>query len=116
MGIYIDDPVKDPSDVLDYKTDFANTSNGGAIKDFLQLGEVINSVVVIADAGINVHDGVTVYNGVTRPAPVATDDDKAVTFWLSGGTHTNNYLVTVTITTTADRTVEKSRLIRVRHN
>jgi len=116
MGIYIDDPVKDPSDVLDYKTDFANTSNGGTVKDFLQLGEAINSVVVTVDDGINVHDGVTVYNGVTRPAPVSTDDDRSVLFWLSGGLHTRNYLVTVTITTTADRTVEKSRMIRVRHN
>ena len=116
MSIYIKDPVKDPSDVLDYKTDFANVSNGGTVKDFLQLGEVISSVVVTADAGINVHDGATVYNGVTQAAPALTDDARSVTFWLSGGTHTRNYLVTVTITTTASRIVEKSRMIRVRHN
>jgi hypothetical protein len=116
MAIYTKDPVKDPSDILDYKTDFANTTNGGAIKDFLQAGELITAVSVSAGDGIDVHDGLTVYNGETRPAPLATDSDTSVTFWLSGGVHTKNYLVTVTITTTADRIVERSRLIQVRHN
>jgi hypothetical protein len=115
MAIYTDDPIKDPSDILDYKTDFANTTNGGTVKDFLQPGELIDSVSVVAGTGIDVHDGVTVYNGVTRPAPIAIDGDTSVIFWLSGGTHTKNYLVTVSITTTADRSVERSRLIQVRH-
>jgi len=115
MSIYTGDPVKDPNDVLDYKSDFANTTNGGKIKDFLQLGEVITSVNITTSAGINVHDGITVYNGVTRPAPTVTDNDTAVTFWLSGGQHAKNYLITVWITTTADRTVERARLIQVRH-
>lgn len=115
MGIYTGDPQKDPSDILDYKTDFANTTNGGDIADYLEAGELIASVIVTAADGINVHDGITVYNGVTKPAPLATDTDTSITFWLSGGTHTKNYLVTVQITTTAGRTVEKSRLIQVRH-
>jgi len=116
MSIYTNDPVKDPSDVLDYKTDFANTSNGGDVADHLQLGEVITSINVVASDGINVHDGVTVYNGVTRPAPANTDNNTAILFWLSGGNHPTNYLVTVTITTSADRTIERSRLIQVRQN
>lgn len=115
MSIYTKDPVKDPSDVLDYKTDFANTTNGGKVKDFLQTGELITAVSVSNGVGIDVHDGITVYNGETRPAPVATDNDTSVTFWLSGGTHTKNYLVTVRIETTAERTIERSRLIQVRH-
>ena len=35
--MYTEDPIKDPSDVLDYKTDFANTTNGGSKEDFLEL-------------------------------------------------------------------------------
>ena len=113
--MYTEDPVKDPSDVLDYKTDFANTTNGGKVKDFLQLGELIASVSVVVPVGLNLHDGITEYDGVTKAAPQATDVDTSVTFWLSGGTHTKNYLVTVRITTTDGRTVERSRLIQVRH-
>lgn len=114
MSTYVLDPIKDPSDVLDYKTDFANTTNGGTVANFLVPGELIASVVVAASPGINVHDGITVYNGVTRAAPAATDTDTSVTFWLSGGTHLSNYTITVTITTTASRLVERSRVIRVR--
>lgn len=114
MNIYEDDPIKDPGDVLDYKTDFANTSNGGTKKDFLQLGEAITSVTVTVPTGINVHDGSTVYNGVTRDAPTIIDNSRSVLFWLSGGAHFKNYVVLVTITTSAGRVVERSRLIRVR--
>lgn len=114
--MYNSDPIKDPSDILDYKTDFANTTNGGTIDDFLESGELISSVVVVAGTGINLHDGLTTYNGVVKAAPASTDTDTSVTFWLSGGNHQSNYIITVTITTTAGRTVEKSRLIRVRHN
>jgi len=113
--MYTNDPEKDPSDVLDYKTDFANTANGGSIENFLEFGELITSVNVVVPAGINLHDGVTEYDGVTKAAPWAADVDTTVIFWLSGGSHTRNYIVTVTITTTAGRTVERSRLIRVRH-
>ena len=112
--MYTEDPVKDPSDILDYKTDFANTTNGGSKEDFLEVGELITSVSVVVPSGINLHDGITEYDGVTRPAPQATDTDTSATFWLSGGSHLSNYIVAVTITTTADRTVERSRLIQVR--
>jgi len=112
--MYTEDPAKDPSDILDYKTDFANTTNGGSEEDFLEAGELISDVSVVVPSGINLHDGITEYNGVTRPAAQATDTDTSVTFWLSGGTHLDNYIVTVTITTTADRIVERSRLIQVR--
>lgn len=114
--MYTDDPVKDPSDVLDYKTDFANTANGGSIENFLEFGELITSVNVVVPPGINLHDGITVYDGVTKAAPWATDVDTSVTFWLSGGSHLKNYIVTVTIVTTAGRTVERSRLIQVRQS
>ena len=113
--MYTDDPEKDPSDVLDYKTDFANTTNGGNTADFLDSGELITTVSVVVPVGLNLHDGITEYDGVTKAAPQATDVDTSVTFWLSGGTHTKNYLVTVRITTTDGRTVERSRLIQVRH-
>lgn len=114
MGTYLEDPIKDPSDVLDYKTDFANTTNGGSVKDFLESGELIASVTVVAESGIDVHDGATTYAGQVRAAPAATDTDTSVTFWLSGGSHASNYLITVKIVTTANRTVERSRIIRVR--
>lgn len=114
--MYTEDPAKDPSDILDYKTDFANTTNGGSEEDFLEVGELISSVAVVVPAGINLHDGITEYDGVIRLAPAATDTDTSVTFWLSGGTHLSNYVVAVTITTTADRIVERSRLIQVRQS
>lgn len=112
--MYNDDPQKDPNDVLDYKTDFANTTNGGNVADFLNVGETIDSVVVTADAGINVHDGVTVYNSAIRAAPTISGNGTLITFWLSGGTHLTNYTVTVTITTSDTRIIERSRRIAVR--
>ncbi len=103
--MYTDDPQKDPSDILDYKTDFTAV---------LASGELIASVAVTAATGINLHDGATTYDGVVKAAPLSTDTDTSVTFWLSGGTLMQNYVVTVTITTTAARTFEVSRLITVR--
>lgn len=114
MAIYRDDPPKDPSDVLDYKSDFANTSNGGTVEDFLEAGEVITGVWVTAPPGLNVHDGTTTYDGEVRPPPTLTDNDTAVVFWLSGGEYPNNYTVTVKVTTSSTRVIERSRIIQVR--
>lgn len=112
--IYQGDPAKGPNEVLDYKTDFKNTTNGGSIPDYLLTGETISTVSVIATTGINLHDGVTTFNGVIKAAPIAADTATTVVFWLSGGVVGKTYTITVTITTSDGRTIERARLILVK--
>ena len=114
--MYEGDTVKDPADVLDYETDLANTTNGGSIADFLRVGETINTFFVTVPTGINLHDGATTFDGVIRAAPAKIKTDTSVLFWLSGGSHTKNYVVTVSITTTDLRIIERSRIIQVRQS
>lgn len=87
--------IKDPSAVLDYSFDWKT-------KDWLQVGETIESYVI------------TVPSGLTKDS-----DSKSggiVTVWLSGGTAGENYVVACLITTdnTPVRTDERSILIRCR--
>jgi len=78
---------KDPADVLDYKFDFASTTNGGNKADWLASGEVISSYVITAESGI------------TLDSDSATDTNTSVTVWLSGGTDGETYTVACKITT-----------------
>ena len=114
--MYTEDTPKDPADVLDYETDLANTTNGGTVPDFLRVGETIDTFFVTVPDGINLHDGVTTYDGVISQAPAKIKTNTSVIFWLSGGTHVNNYTVTVSITTTDLRVIERSRIIQVRQS
>ena len=98
------DPVfrKDPNAVLDYKLDYANTRNGGAVKNWLEVGETISTHTVIAP------------DGITVDSSSLTDNASSVTVWLSGGTVLISYLITVRIVTNLNRTDDRSFVVRVR--
>lgn len=90
---------KDPGDKLDYKFDFANTTNGGAEADWLTSGESIASYTITADTGITV------------VSDSLTDSNKSVTVWLSGGTAGQRYKVVCQITTDSSPTRIKERTL-----
>lgn len=94
---------KDPSAVLDYKFDWANTRNGGDVSDWLAVGETIVSAIVTVDSGI------------TKDSDSLTDTNSSVTVFLSGGTAGVSYTVACRITTnsTPARTDERSITISV---
>ena len=93
---------KDPEAVLDYKFDFANTTNGGDKPDWLESGETISTRTVTVDSGI------------TKDSDSITDAGTSVTVWLSGGTAGQNYKVVCRIVTSASRTDERTMIIQVR--
>lgn len=94
--------TKDPDAVLDYKFDWAAETNGTGTSDWLAAGETITSHTVTVEAGL------------TKDSDSATDTDTSVTVWLSGGTAGTDYDVACEITTSADRTDERTITIRVR--
>lgn len=108
--------TKDADAILDFKFDLAPLTNGqeGADSDYLESGETIDTISVSIDTGINLHDGVTTYNGAIKAAPAKTDTNTSVTFWLSGGTAGEKYRATLNFTTTPNgRTDQRSMIIRV---
>ncbi len=90
MSLTLQNPLKDPSAVLDYAFDWT---------EWLASGETIATHTITADTGITVDS--------------STEDDGKVTVWLSGGTAGINYKVACLITTTAGRTDERTLWIRV---
>lgn len=94
--------TKDPQAVLDYKFDWAALANGHGGSNWLAEGETISSHTI------------TVASGLSVDSSALSDDDTAVTVWLSGGTAGNDYSVTCRITTSAGRTDERTITIQVR--
>ena len=90
MSLTLQNPLKDPSAVLDYAFDWTG---------WLAAGETIVGHTITADTGITVDS--------------STELDGKVTVWLSGGTAGINYKVACLITTTAGRTDERTLWIRV---
>ena len=90
MSLTLQNPLKDPSAVLDYVFDWT---------DWLASGETIISHTITADTGITVES--------------STEDAGKVTVWLSGGTAGINYKVACLITTSAGRTDERTIWIKV---
>ena len=86
----IQNPLKDPSAVLDYVFDWT---------EWLATGETITDYTITADTGITVDS--------------STEDAGKVTVWLSGGTAGINYKVACLITTSAGRTDERTIWIKV---
>ena len=82
--------LKDPSAVLDWSFDWT---------DWLATDETIITHTVTADAGIMINSS-TVGAGI-------------VTIWLSGGAAGENYKVACLITTSANRTDERTIWIKV---
>ena len=90
MSLTLQNPLKDPSAVLDYAFDW---------NEWLATGETITDHTITADTGITVDS--------------STEDAGKVTVWLSGGTAGIDYKVACLITTTAGRTDERSVVIQV---
>ena len=90
MSLTLQNPLKDPSAVLDYAFDWT---------DWLAAAETITYHTITADTGITVDSW--------------TEDAGKVTVWLSGGTAGINYKVACKITTTAGRTDERTIWIKV---
>ena len=90
MSLTLQNPLKDPSAVLDYVFDW---------NEWLATGETITDHTITADTGITVDS--------------STEDDGKVTVWLSGGTAGINYKVACLITTSAGRTDERTIWIKV---
>ena len=90
MSLTLQNPLKDPSAVLDYVFDWT---------EWLATVETITDHTITADTGITVDS--------------STELDGKVTVWLSGGTAGINYKVACKITTSAGRTDERTIWIKV---
>ena len=90
MSLTLQNPLKDPSAVLDYVFDWT---------EWLAAAETITDHTITADTGITVDS--------------STEDAGKVTVWLSGGTAGINYKVACKITTSAGRTDERTIWIKV---
>ena len=90
MSLTLQNPLKDPSAVLDYVFDWT---------EWLATVETITDHTITADTGITVDS--------------STELDGKVTVWLSGGTAGINYKVACLITTSAGRTDERTIWIKV---
>lgn len=90
MSLTLQNPLKDPSAVLDYVFDWT---------EWLATGETITDHTITADTGITVDSW--------------TESDGKVTVWLSGGTAGINYKVACLVETSAGRTDERTLWIRV---
>ena len=101
MSLTLQNPLKDPSAVLDYAFDWKPLTHGepGATSDWLATGETIANYTITADTGITVDS--------------STEASGKVTVWLSGGTAGINYKVACLITTSAGRTDERTIWIKV---
>jgi len=90
MSLTLQNPLKDPSAVLDYMFDWT---------EWLATGETITDYTITADTGITVDS--------------STKSDGKVTVWLSGGTAGINYKVACLVETSAGRTDERTIWIKV---
>ena len=90
MSLTLQNPLKDPSAVLDYVFDWT---------EWLAAAETITDHTITADTGIT--------------ADSSTEDAGKVIVWLSGGTAGINYKVACLVTTSAGRTDERTIWIKV---
>ena len=98
MSLTLQNPLKDPSAVLDYVFDWTEwLATGETIAVDSETDEKL--ITITADTGIAVDSW--------------TESDGKVTVWLSGGTAGINYKVACLITTSAGRTDERTLWIRV---
>ena len=90
MSLTLQNPLKDPSAVLDYVFDWTG---------WLATGETITDHTITADTGITVDS--------------SAESDGKVTVWLSGGTAGQNYKVACLIATSGGRIDERTIWIKV---
>ena len=98
MSLTLQNPLKDPSAVLDYAFDWTGwLAAGETIAVDSETGEKL--ITITADTGITVDS--------------STESDGKIIVWLSGGTAGINYKVACKITTSAGRTDERTIWIKV---
>ena len=98
MSLKLQNPLKDPSAVLDYAFDWTGwLAAGETIAVDSETGEKL--ITITADTGITVDS--------------STESDGKIIVWLSGGTAGINYKVACKITTSAGRTDERTIWIKV---
>jgi hypothetical protein len=98
MSLTLQNPLKDPSAVLDYVFDWTEwLATGETIAVDSETGEKL--ITITPDTGITVDS--------------STEDAGKVTVWLSGGTAGINYKVACLITTSSGRTDERTIWIKV---
>ena len=98
MSLTLQNPLKDPSAVLDYVFDWTEwLATGETIAVDSETGEKL--ITITADTGITVDS--------------STESDGKIIVWLSGGTAGVNYKVACLITTSAGRTDERTIWIKV---
>ena len=93
MSLKLQNPLKDPSAVLDYVFDWTGWL------------ATVETIETITDHTITADTGITVDS--------STESDGKVIVWLSGGTAGINYKVACLITTSAGRTDERTIWIKV---
>jgi hypothetical protein len=93
--------VKDPDAALDYKFDWAASTNGNGDADWLSTDETIQTYTITASTGITVD------------SDSRSDGNTSVTVWLSGGTAGTTYTVACEIVTNTPRTDERTMRILV---
>ena len=86
---------------LDYKFDFAAAANGSGTRDWLPIGDTIESYTIDEDDGITLDDH------------DVTDDATSITVWLTGGTANQSYNIRCHIVTVAGREAERVISLRV---
>ena len=94
--------TKDPSAVLDYTFDWAASTNGTGTSNWLASDETLSTITITATTGITVDSS------------SLTDTNTSVTVWLSGGTAGTDYEIACKVTTSANRTDERTITIQVR--
>jgi hypothetical protein len=94
--------LKDPDAVLDYKFDWAASTNGTGSSDWLASGETIATKTV------------TVPSGLTKDSDSLADTNTSVLVWLSGGTAETDYEVICHITTSDSRQDDRTLTVKVR--
>ena len=98
--------VKDPDAVLDYKFDWAASTNGSGSSDWLGAGETID------DFDITITPVTT--SPLTEDSSALADGDTSVVVWLSGGLEGTEYRVTCHIETDNATTREDDRTIKIK--
>ena len=96
--------IKDPDAVLDYKFDWAASTNGTGSTDWLASGETIASHTITITA--------VTASPLTADSSAETDTDTSVTVWLSGGLAGTEYRVSCEIVTSDSRTDERTIKIK----
>jgi len=95
--------IKDPSDVLPFKFDFASETNASDVSagDWLDSGETLLTKTI------------TTPTGITLDSSAFADTNTSVIIWVSGGTDGTKYTIACKCTTSGLKTVEKSMNIIV---